>query len=210
VWSVPACRRAGCVSAVPGCVSWDLREAVARSWKNSKLPVLTHLRRSAGRYRASKNSPGQLQKQATNVTCLTPVPGGARQTSSGEQAGHAGPMPRYRSETGRRSACRPTRTTTTRTAAGAALGEAFRHNPGEPVWMAKLAGGKAHRQTACRWRPGRLARSRAAKRVRGQSSRHFALAGSARTSDSLAVCPISSFCVGTLRQQSSLRPERSR
>ena len=131
MWSVPACRRAGCVSAVPGCVSWDLREAAARSWKNSKRPVLTHLRRSAGRYRASKNSPGQLQK-ATNVTCLTPVPGGARQTSSGEQAGQAGPMPRYRSETGRRSACRPTRTTTTRTAAGAALGEAFRHNPGEP------------------------------------------------------------------------------
>lgn len=152
MWSVPACRRAGCVSAVPGCVSWDLREAVARSWKNSKLPVLTHLRRSAGRYRASKNSPGQLQKQATNVTCLTPVPGGARQTSSGEQAGQAGPMPRYRSETGRRSACRPTRTTTTRTAAGAALG----------AWASATT-----LANPCGWQSWRAARLTGRRRVGG-------------------------------------------
>ena len=119
-------------------------------------------------------------------------------------------MPRYSSETGRRSACRPTRTTTTRTAAGAALGEAFRHNPGEPVWMAQS------------WRAARLTGRRRVggdqedlldlglRSACGVSHRGISRWQALRTSDSLAVCPISSFCVGTLRQQSSLRPERSR
>ena len=121
-------------------------------------------------------------------------------------------MPRYSSETGRRSACRPTRTRTTSAAAGAALGEAFCHNPGEPVWMAQSR--RAARLTGRRRVGGDQEdlldlglRSACGVSHRGISRwRWQAL----RTSDSLAVCPISSFCVGTLRQQSSLRPERSR